>query len=188
MSGWPETVPSSHATTVPFGGTPTTCSDTSDGGRVEDRTAERPQGRRQRRGSGPEDTGGRDVQLPDAGLHQLALSLAPAKSNGADDPAACSCRTSERPASPACSRRLTLSAKATTSAPTAAWSEPLPGDRHMRVFDRAGLQDVERLALRDGFFRVDQPHFGDAAAARQLVRKCRAERSGADDRNDRHQE
>ncbi len=58
----------------------------------------------------------------------------------------------------------------------------------MRVFDGAGLKDVERFAPRDTLFGVDEPDLSDAAASGQLMRKCRAERSSANDRNYRHQE
>ena len=63
-----------------------------------------------------------------------------------------------------------------------------PGQLYVGVLDRAGLQDVECLAARDSLFRVDEPHLDDAAAAGQLVRECPAQRTGADDRNNRHQE
>ena len=175
-----------------FGGTPTTCSDTStaevsssDAAECSQRRRERQQARiRARERDGTVQLA--DARLPSArrwrraGEERAAPKIRPPRS----------WRTQrERRLRPSCSAPPTSSAKTTTSAPTAACSEPLPDDGHMRVLDGAGLQDVERLAARDTFLR-DRSAGPRATRPRpaSLCASAAAERSGADDRNYRHQE
>ena len=59
-------------------------------------------------------------------------------------------------------------------------------DRRSEALDRPRLLDVERLACRNIAGIVDQPDFPIQVERGRHVGKCAAQRSGADDGDDRH--